>query len=107
MINAFFKLASSMFDSTFSEFKKHVNFLNKIKTIEFDFEKTDKIHEKLESHLSPKRIRGYSTVVAFGGKNIEMNEINIITSFFANNNDIEFTYFSGGQENPFLIIGVM
>ena len=107
MINAFFKLASSMFNSTFSEFKKHLNFLNKIKTIEFDFEKTDNIHEKLELHLSPKRIKGYSTVVAFGGKNIEMNEINIITSFFANNNDIEFTYFSGGQENPFLIIGVM
>ena len=107
MVNAFFKLASSMFDSSFEDFQKHLYLLNKIKTIEFKITTNDNLFSQLETNLSPNRLEGYSTIVVFGGKNLSQDDIDIISNFFANNENIEFSYFQGGQEDSLFIIGAM
>lgn len=107
MVNAFFKLASSMFDSSFEDFQKHLYLLNKIKTIEFKITTNDNLFSQLETNLSPNRLEGYSTIVVFGGKNLSQDDIDTISNFFANNENIEFSYFQGGQEDSLFIIGAM
>ncbi len=107
IVNTFFKIGSSMFDGTFNDFKKNLEIVNKVKTIEFKIDKNVSLRFQLERYLSPNRIKGHSTVVAFGGKEIDEYDVDTITSFFTENDGVEFTYFPGGQEKPHIIIGVM
>ena len=105
--NTFFKLASSMFDGNFNDFKKHYDVLSKIKTLEIDIDKNDDLSQALEFSLSKNKLEGYSTLVAFGGKDITTFDIDTITSYMSDNDDIEFSYFQGGQVEPYIIIGAM
>lgn len=105
--NAFFKLASSMFDGSFNEFKERMGLLKKIQANEFTFENDENLREQLEHSLSKNRLKGLATIVAFGGKNITDNDIEILNDYFSEMDDIEFTYFPGGQEEPLIIIGAM
>lgn len=107
LANTFFKLASSMFDGSFSDFKKQSDLLKKVKTTEFDLDEGEDLVQQLKQSLSPKRLKGFSTLVVFGGKGLRQEEIHAITTFFAENLEIEFNYFSGGQEKPLLIVGAM
>lgn len=105
--NAFFKLASSMFNGSFNEFKERMELLKKIQANEFTFENDENLREQLEHSLSKNRLKGLATIVAFGGKNITDNDIEILNDYFSEMDDIEFTYFPGGQEEPLIIIGAM
>ena len=107
LANTFFKLASSMFDGSFEDFKKQSDLLKKIKTTEFRIAEGEDLKSQLKQFLSPKRLNGYSTLAVFGGRNISQDDINTITSFFAENVEIEFNYFPGGQDDPLVIIGAM
>ena len=106
-INTFFKLASSMFEETFAAFKKRCKVLDKIKNTELTIRARDHLLEQLQVSLSPRRLASYSTLVAFGGKNIKQDDIDTITEFFSSNQQIEFSYFPGGQEDSLFVIGAM
>ena len=107
MANTFFKLASSMFNLSFNEFKKEVNNLKRINNLEFKINDNKNLKEELNCYLSSNRLKGYSTIAIFGGKNVKKEDIEIVTSFFEENEDIEFNYFPGGQEDSLFIIGAM
>ena len=107
MANTFFKLASSMFDLSFDEFKKEANNLKRINNLEFKIDDNKNLKEELNCYLSSNRLKGYSTIAIFGGKNVKKEDIDIVTSFFEENEDIEFNYFPGGQEDSLFIIGAM
>lgn len=107
LANAFFKLASSMFDGPFREFSRQLDMLKRIKTLELSFRDMKDIREHMESALSPERLSGRSSLVFFGGKEMSQEAIDAITFHFASRDDIEFNYFPGGQESPLLVVGVM
>ncbi len=107
LTNAFFKLASSMFDCSFKDFDKQLDVLRRIKTVEFAFDGQDGLVEKLRRSLSPERLKGFATMVVFGGRAIKQKTIDEISFFFAERDDVEFSYFAGLQEHPLLLIGAM
>lgn len=107
LTNTFFKLASSMFDVTFDEFKQQINLLKKIKTFEYKIINNENIKSQLKEISKVIKSKKYSTVAVFGGKNVTQDDINLITSFFAMDENIEFNYFSGGQEDSLFTLGAM
>lgn len=107
LTNTFFKLASSMFDVTFDEFKQQINLLKKIKNFEYKIINNENIKSQLKEISKVIKSKKYSTVAVFGGKNVTKEDINMITSFFAMDENIEFNYFSGGQEDSLFTLGAM
>lgn len=105
--SAFFKLALSMFDGTFEDFKNRAYLLDNIKTSEFYLNRDESLKEQLNIYLSKNRLIGYSTVVVFGGKGVIEEDVNIVTNFLAQYDDIEVSYFDSGQDESLFIIGAM
>ena len=107
LASAFFRLASSMFDGSFKDFRKSLNILKKIKTAEFSFKGGPNLEAQIEAALSPNNLKGRSTIVVFGGKGIKQETVDALSLYFANRDDVEFSYFPGGQEQPLVIVGAM
>jgi len=59
----------------------------------------------LNTVVNEKILSSYSTVVAFGGKHCKTKDIDSIHAHFERNENVEFTYFDGGQQDCDFIIG--
>ncbi len=105
--SAFYKLASSMFDGTFEDFKNNLYLLDNIKTTEFYLKKNEPLKKQLNIYLSKNRVKGFSTMVIFGGREATEEDINIVYNFLSQYEDIEVSFYDSGQDDPFFIIGAM
>ena len=126
----FFTLSSLIFDEDFASVIRSLNSLKKQQvfianitstTVENaeDAENNVQYSAKLKSEIITKSdlavllndvaneeiLRPYSTVVIFGGKNCNSDEVGCINDHFEKNSDIEFTYFDGRQSDCDFIIG--